>query len=81
MSGFSDTGLLEQAHPFSQQAVNAESHGDSRRDAFIRLPYQLTPGPAVLVPARYNCTCKLTRSVVFSPKTEISKCLDDFGNN
>lgn len=54
MSGFSDTGLLEQAHPFSQQAVKAESHGDPRRDAFIRLPYQLTPGSAVLVRAPYN---------------------------
>lgn len=53
VSGFSDTGLLEQAHPFSQQAVKAESHGDSRRDAFIRLPYQLTPGSAVLVRAGY----------------------------
>lgn len=44
VSGFSDTGLLKQAHPFSQQAVKAQSHGDSRRDAFIWLPYQLTPG-------------------------------------
>lgn len=54
VSGVSDTGLLEQAHPFSLRAGNAESHGDWRRHAFIRPPSQLTPGPAVLVPALFN---------------------------
>lgn len=30
LSGFSDVGLLRQAHPFSQQAIKAASHTDLR---------------------------------------------------